>query len=74
MDGSCRRNLRSCGGGGIIRDANGCFKVAFIEKIELGTNNGAKLQALIRGVKLCKSLCFGPISIETNYEIMVNWV
>lgn len=54
VDSSCRGNLSPCGGGGILRDEHRNFKVAFSEKLEFGTNNEAKHQALISGVKLCK--------------------
>ncbi|XP_035544603.1 uncharacterized protein LOC118347995 [Juglans regia] len=56
VDGSCRVNLGSCGGGGIIRDSVGNMKAAFSEKFKLGTNNGAELRAIIRGIRLCKEL------------------
>lgn len=58
VDGSCRGKTSPCGGGGILRDDQGNFQVILLEKLEVGTNNGAEVQALISGVKLCKSLGF----------------
>lgn len=42
VDGSCRDNPGSFGGGEIIRDAHGIFKATFSEKFGILTNNGAK--------------------------------
>lgn len=46
------------------------FKAAFSKNLEEGTNNGAKIQALISGVKLCKRLACRHIIIEIDS----NWV
>lgn len=47
VDGSCRDNLRLCGGGGILHDHRGSFRAAFFKKFHIGTNNRAELQVLI---------------------------
>ncbi|MER8284579.1 reverse transcriptase-like protein, partial [Acinetobacter baumannii] len=56
IDGLCRGNLGSCGGGGIIRDSLGNIKAAFSEKFDHETNNRAELSALTSCVRLCKDL------------------
>ncbi|XP_057948283.1 uncharacterized protein LOC131143945 [Malania oleifera] len=56
IDGSCRENPGSFGGGDIINDSLGNIKAAFFEKFESSTNNGAELQAFTSGVRLYKEL------------------
>ncbi|KAG2685816.1 hypothetical protein I3760_10G143300 [Carya illinoinensis] len=46
VDGSCRGNLGTCGGGGVIRDHQGKVKAAFSKIFGFGTNNVADLRAL----------------------------
>lgn len=58
IDSSCRGNLRSCNGGGIIHDKKGNLLVAFSKHFRDGMNNGAKLQVLISGLHLYQDLGF----------------
>lgn len=74
VDGSCKGNLGSCGGGGILRDDQNRFRVTFSKKLADGTNKSAKILALIYGVKLCKRLEFKQISIKIDYELVVGWI
>lgn len=52
VDGSCRANLNTCDGG-ILQDGHGNFQAAFSKMLEDGTNNGAKIQPLTSGLKIC---------------------
>lgn len=65
VDDSCRGNTGPCGGGRIIRDEYENLKIDFSKKFENGINNGAKLQALIRGIRLCKTMDIWHIIIGT---------
>lgn len=56
VDGSCRGNPGTCGGGGVIRDSVGTVLGGFSACFGQGTNNEAELRALKEGVALCKSL------------------
>lgn len=56
VDRSCRGILGSCGEGDIIQDDTESFLRGFSEKFESNTNNSAKLQALIYGVRICKDM------------------
>lgn len=47
-------------------------QAGFLGKFEIGTNNGAKLQALTGEVRLCKILGFQHIIIETISELVVG--
>lgn len=49
-------NLSSCGGGGIIQDSDNTLKATFSKKFDIGTTNGAELQGLINGIRLCKDM------------------
>lgn len=55
---SCRGNLGSCGGGGLIRDHVGRIHRTFCTFFGHSTNNEAELQALKEGVVFCKELGF----------------
>ncbi|KAF5464702.1 hypothetical protein F2P56_014758 [Juglans regia] len=74
VDGSCRGNPGSCGGGSIIRYSDGNMKAAFFEKLEPGTNNGVELRAITSDVRLCKELGYQNICIESNLELVVSWL
>ncbi|XP_041001650.1 uncharacterized protein LOC121247351 [Juglans microcarpa x Juglans regia] len=65
-DGSYRNNPESSGGGGILRDIDGYFKVAFSAHFGLGTNNKVELRAMLEGIRLCKSLSFSKIVAGLN--------
>ncbi|KAK2641265.1 hypothetical protein Ddye_023028 [Dipteronia dyeriana] len=72
-DGSCRNNPGSSGGGGILRDMDENFKAAFSAHFGLGTNNGAELRAMLEGIRLCKSLIFSKVIIESDSKLIVDW-
>lgn len=74
VDGACRGNPGSCGGGGVIRDDKGRFLAAFSTKFGFGTNNEAELRALNCGLVLCKELGFQNIVIESDSMLVVNWL
>ncbi|XP_075099039.1 uncharacterized protein LOC142175927 [Nicotiana tabacum] len=52
IDGYCKRNPRSVGGGGVIRDHQGSFIVAFVEYYGQCTNNFEEANAMLHGLKL----------------------
>lgn len=52
--------------GGIIWDEDGYLKATFLDKFEIGTNNGAKLHALISDNRLYKTLEIQNIIIEMD--------
>ncbi|XP_040994289.1 uncharacterized protein LOC121240828 [Juglans microcarpa x Juglans regia] len=72
VDGSCRGNPGSCGGGGIIRDSYRNMKAAFSKKLELGTNNGVELRAITSGVRHSKEMGYQNICIESDLELVVS--
>ncbi|XP_040987723.1 uncharacterized protein LOC121235443 [Juglans microcarpa x Juglans regia] len=72
-NGSCPNNPGSSEGGGILRDMDGNFKVAFSAHFGLGTNNKAELRAILEGIRLCKSLYFSKIIIESDSKLIVDW-
>ncbi|KAG2713072.1 hypothetical protein I3843_04G149000 [Carya illinoinensis] len=74
VDGSCRGNLGSCGGGGVIRDEGGRFLATFSSKYGIGTNNEAELKALIGGLTLCKELGLVNLVIESDSMLVVKWL
>lgn len=74
VDRSYKGNPCPCGKCGILRDEFGNFKPAFLEKFKNETNNEAKLQALISGISMCKTLDIQNIIIETNSELVVGWL
>lgn len=49
-------NPSSCGGGHIIQDSDGTLKATFSKNFDAGTTNGAELQELISGIRLCKDM------------------
>ncbi|XP_042958229.1 uncharacterized protein LOC122293848 [Carya illinoinensis] len=62
------------GGGGIIRDSHGLVKGAFSTYYGHGTNNSAKLKAIVEGVRLGKRLHMNNIIIESDSKIVVDWI
>lgn len=64
IDGSCRENSESSGGGGVIQDSHGSFIATFSQKFDFGTNNSAELQALICGIQMCKNMGYQNICIK----------
>ncbi|KAF5472295.1 hypothetical protein F2P56_009026 [Juglans regia] len=71
-NGSCQNN--PSGGGGILQDMDGNFKAAFSSHFGLGTNNKAELRAILEGIRLCKSLSFSKIIIESDSNLIVDWL
>ncbi|KAJ0029811.1 hypothetical protein Pint_13441 [Pistacia integerrima] len=74
VDGCCRGNPGSCGGGGVIRDVRGIFKGDFSSSFGHGTNNEVELRALLAGISLCKELGFNQINIENDSTLIVSWL
>ncbi|XP_042952180.1 uncharacterized protein LOC122289263 [Carya illinoinensis] len=74
VDGSCRGNPGTCGGGGVIRDHQGIVKAAFSEFFGFGTNNAAEMRALSRGLRMCKEHGFYQVEVECDSSLLVHWV
>lgn len=74
VEGSYQGNMGPCGEGGVIQDEDVNLKVTFFAKYEDGTNNGAKLEALISGIKLCKTMNHQNIIIEMDSTLVVSWL
>ncbi|XP_035546597.1 ribonuclease H-like [Juglans regia] len=73
-DGSCRGNRGNSGGGGIIRNWNGLVKGAFSAHYGVGTNSGAEMKAILDGIRLCKRLHLSNVIIESDSQIIVDWL
>ncbi|XP_057958688.1 uncharacterized protein LOC131151460 [Malania oleifera] len=73
-DSSCRGNLGTCGGGGVIRGCCGDFLGAFSSFFGYGSNNKAELRALTEGVQMCKDLGYMNVEIECDSNVVVDWV
>ena len=52
-DGSCVDNPDLSGDGGLLRDHMGYFLYSFTRYYDVGTNNEAKLQAILDGLRIC---------------------
>lgn len=61
-------------GGGIIQDSFGNWKATFLEKLEIGMNNDAKLLALLSGIQLCKGMGYQNILVEFDSKLLVDWI
>ncbi|KAK4833981.1 hypothetical protein QYF36_014386 [Acer negundo] len=73
-DGSCRGNPESSGGGGVIRDDVGTVRGAYSAHFGHGTNNGAELRAITKGIVLCKRLNLFNVIIESDSKMVVDWL
>ncbi|CAI9777979.1 unnamed protein product [Fraxinus pennsylvanica] len=73
-DGCCLGNPGICGAGGIIRNENGDIVIAFAEKLDEGTNNGAELQALLYGLRHAKRMGITRLEVELDSLIIINWL
>ncbi|XP_075098056.1 uncharacterized protein LOC142175373 [Nicotiana tabacum] len=60
--------------GGIVRNRNRQFIVAYAQNVQLCTNNSAEVHAALCGMKLCKDLNFGNIILEMHSLIVVNMI
>ncbi|KAG6702808.1 hypothetical protein I3842_07G054300 [Carya illinoinensis] len=74
IDGSSLGNLGHSGAGGVIRDDNGRLIVAYSVSLGHGTNNFAEFQSLLEGVRRCHTLGFSRVQIETDSQLLVNWI
>ncbi|XP_035551051.1 uncharacterized protein LOC118349649 [Juglans regia] len=72
VDGACRGNLGSCGGGGVVRNDRGKLVAAFLAKFTHGTNNEVELRALIHGLLLCRDLDIRKLEIECDSMLVVQ--
>ncbi|XP_042946095.1 uncharacterized protein LOC122279481 [Carya illinoinensis] len=68
------RNLGIFGVGGVIRDDNGKLLLAYSVPLGLGTNNFAEIGSLLEGVRRCHALGFYRVQIETNSQLVINWI
>lgn len=74
IDSSCKGNHGSFGGGDIIRDNRKNLLAADSKKLGNGTSNGAEVQALISGIRLCHDLNFVNVCIESDSTLVVGWM
>ncbi|XP_059278180.1 uncharacterized protein LOC132032562 [Lycium ferocissimum] len=71
-DGSLRNG--SCGGGGIIKDAQGKMIMAYSIHFNNGTSNSAEAKALLFGIQWCIQHNFTNIELETDSILLLSWV
>lgn len=74
VNGCCRGNPGPCGGGKVLPNDQGTFRVSFSKNFDKGTNNRVQLQALPTRVKLYKQLGFQHVIKETDSELVVGWI
>jgi len=72
FDGAAKGNLGPLGAGVIIRNEVGNLVVAMSKKLLEGTNNEAKFEALLLGLRLCKDFKFMDIDIKGDSLIYIN--
>ncbi|XP_035545131.1 receptor-like protein 7 [Juglans regia] len=73
-DGSSFGNPGTSGVGGVIRDEDGRLLLAYSVPLGLGTNNFAEFSSLLEGVRRCHALGFYRVQIETDSQLVVNWI
>ncbi|KAF5452775.1 hypothetical protein F2P56_027742 [Juglans regia] len=73
-DGSSLGNPGSAGAGGVIRDDNGKMCAGYVVSLGQGSNNFAELRSLLEGVRRCCQRGFFRVDIETDSQILVNWI
>lgn len=74
VDGCCKGNPGTTGGGGMIRNYNGEMIKAFAEFYGQGNNNLAEAKAMLYGVKLCCNCGFSKVIVESDSMLIVNLV
>ncbi|XP_060182081.1 uncharacterized protein LOC132611714 [Lycium barbarum] len=71
-DGTLRNE--SCGGGGVIRDAQGKMIMAYSIHFNNGTSNNAEAKALLFGIQWCIQHNITNIELETDSILLLSWV
>ncbi|XP_075091582.1 uncharacterized protein LOC142171777 [Nicotiana tabacum] len=74
VDGCCKGNPGTTGGGGMIKKYNGEMIKAFAEFYGQGNNNLAEAKAMLYGVKLCCNCGFSKVIVESDSMLIVNLV
>ncbi|XP_035545929.1 uncharacterized protein LOC118348419 [Juglans regia] len=72
-DGSSLGNPGASGIGGVIRNDQGRLVQGFASPIGFGSNNKAKLFALLTGLRLCKSLHILNVIVEVDSLVIISW-
>ncbi|CAN1762274.1 Putative ribonuclease H protein At1g65750 [Linum perenne] len=71
-DGSLTRNLDKSAAGGVIRDANGRFVVAFAANLGVCSIMRAELRGIIEGIRLAWSMGIRKLRIQTDSKAAVE--
>ncbi|PHU20008.1 hypothetical protein BC332_11159 [Capsicum chinense] len=73
-DGSSKGNSGSAGGGGIIKNSEGCFVLDFAENYGICSNNVAEVKAILQGIKICISMRLSNVIIEDDSQIIIDMI
>lgn len=74
VDENCAGNPGSSGARGVICDARCDLLLAFSVNFGHGTNNTTELQRVLQGLKMCCQLGINLVNVETDPQIIVNWL
>lgn len=74
IDGSYNPSTRTAGVGGILRDAGRKLILAFAAATQACSGLEAEMQALLRGIQMCKAKGVGNVLIEGDSIIIWNFL
>lgn len=70
-DGSSVGNPGHFRGGGVIRDADGCFLAGFYSYYHWSSGTKAETMAVVGGLRLCVRLHCPCVEVESNCQVVV---
>ncbi|XP_059289936.1 uncharacterized protein LOC132043485 [Lycium ferocissimum] len=73
-DGCSKGNPGSSGGGGILRDENGHFLMAFSAYYGQCSNNIAETKAILMGLRWCIDRGYQNINIESDSKLIIGMI
>lgn len=74
FDGCCKGNPGSSGGGGIIRDHNGNFLIAYADFYGYSNNNMAEAKSLAQGLNICLEEGYSSVIIESDSQVIIDMI
>ncbi|KAH9296609.1 hypothetical protein KI387_040197 [Taxus chinensis] len=72
FDGAVKGNPRKAGGGGVLRDSQGKFILAYFFDLGLQSNNVVEAAAMFWGVKLAKDKGFTLLEVEGDSLYIIS--
>lgn len=73
-NGCSKGNPGSAGGGGIIRNSDGSFILAYMENYGVCSNNIAEANVILQGVKICNMKGLVNVSVEVDSQLIINMI